>query len=99
MLTIKSDDVIGRAKTYDAILKGHENVKPSMPESFRVLQKELQSLAIDVRLLDEKGSEVDLKALAEEYTREEKRLSDEIRRRTQETQVVINENAAADEED
>ncbi len=55
MLTIKSDDVVGRSKTYEAIVKGEQIKKPNVPESFRVLVKELQSLCLDVELLGENG--------------------------------------------
>ena len=55
MLTIKSDDVVGRSKTYEAIVKGEQIKKPNVPESFRVLVKELQSLCMDVELLGEGG--------------------------------------------
>jgi DNA-directed RNA polymerase subunit beta len=53
MLTVKSDDVTGRTKTYEAIVKGEEIVEPGVPESFRVLVKELQSLGLSVEVLDE----------------------------------------------
>ncbi len=56
MLTIKSDDVVGRSKTYEAIVKGEPIKKPNVPESFRVLIKELQSLGLDVDLLGTNGS-------------------------------------------
>ena len=55
MLTIKSDDVMGRSKTYEAIVKGEPIKKPNVPESFRVLVKELQSLCLDVELLGQDG--------------------------------------------
>ena len=61
ILTMKSDDVVGRVKTYEAIIKGENIPKPSIPESFKVLIKELQSLAMDVRVLRDDGSEVELK--------------------------------------
>ncbi|MBM6831910.1 DNA-directed RNA polymerase subunit beta [Faecalicoccus acidiformans] len=60
ILTIKSDDIQGRIKTYEAIIKGKDIPEPGVPESFRVLVHELQGLAIDVRLLDENNQEVDL---------------------------------------
>ena len=53
--------MVGRVKTYEAIFKGQDIPKPGIPESFRVLIKEMQSLALDVRVLDENGEEVDLK--------------------------------------
>ncbi len=61
ILTVKSDDIVGRTKTYEAIIKGKDIPDPGIPESFRVLKHELQALAIDVKLLDEEGQEVDLK--------------------------------------
>ena len=61
ILTVKSDDVVGRVKTYEAIVKGQDIPKAGIPESFRVLVKELQSLALDVRVLDGAGEEIDLK--------------------------------------
>ncbi len=65
ILTVKSDDVVGRVKTYEAIIKGENIPEPGIPESFKVLLKELQALALDVRLLDEDGSEVHLKETSE----------------------------------
>ncbi len=61
ILTIKSDDVVGRVKTYEAIVKGENVPKPGVPESFKVLIKELQSLCLDVKVLDEHDEEIDLK--------------------------------------
>ena len=61
ILTVKSDDVVGRVKTFEAIVKGKNVPKPGIPESFKVLIKELQSLALDVRVLDNEGNEIDLK--------------------------------------
>ncbi len=61
ILTVKSDDVTGRVKTYEAIVKGHNVPKPGVPESFKVLVKELQSLCLDIKVLDEKGEEIELK--------------------------------------
>ena len=62
ILTVKSDDVTGRVRTYEAIVKGHNIPKPGVPESFKVLVKELQSLCLDVRILDENGMKVELKS-------------------------------------
>jgi DNA-directed RNA polymerase subunit beta len=61
ILTVKSDDVTGRVKTYEAIVKGHNVPKPGVPESFKVLVKELQSLCLDIRVLDKNGDEIELK--------------------------------------
>ena len=60
ILTVKSDDVVGRVKTYEAIIKGDNIPEPGIPESFKVLLKELQSLGLDVGVLDENGEEVEL---------------------------------------
>ena len=61
ILTVKSDDVVGRVKTYESIVKGQNIPKPGIPESFKVLIKELQSLALDVKVLDKDGEEIDLR--------------------------------------
>ena len=61
ILTVKSDDVTGRVKTYEAIVKGHNVPNPGVPESFKVLVKELQSLCLEVRVLDENGDEIILR--------------------------------------
>jgi DNA-directed RNA polymerase subunit beta len=61
ILTVKSDDIVGRVKTYESIIKGQNVPKPGIPESFKVLIKELQSLCLDVRVLDKDGAEIDLK--------------------------------------
>lgn len=69
ILTVKSDDVTGRVKTYEAIVKGENIPEPGTPESFKVLVKELQSLALDVELLDNEGSVIELKENVEEQDR------------------------------
>ena len=66
MLTVKSDDVIGRVKTYEAIIRGENIPTPGIPESFKVLIKELQSLALKVQIYDEKGNEIQLKEIEED---------------------------------
>jgi len=66
ILTVKSDDTVGRVKTYEAIVKGQNVPKPGIPESFKVLIKELQSLCLDVKVLDELGEEIDLKQTFED---------------------------------
>ena len=65
MMTTKSDDVIGRVKTYEALVKGAKAPKPGIPESFRVLLKELQALALDVNVINDEGQNIDLKQLEE----------------------------------
>ena len=61
ILTVKSDDVTGRVKTYEAIVKGHNVPRPGVPESFKVLVKELQSLCLDIKVLNAAGEEIELK--------------------------------------
>ena len=61
ILTVKSDDVTGRVKTYEAIVKGHNVPKPGIPESFKVLVKELQALCLDIKVLDAQGEEIELR--------------------------------------
>lgn len=80
ILTVKSDDITGRTKTYEAIIKGKDIPEPGMPESFRVLKHELQALAIDVKMLDEEGNEVDMKKIED----------------VEETEVAIVEKVVAD---
>ena len=66
ILTVKSDDINGRRKAYEAIIKGQNIPTPGVPESFKVLIKELQSLALDVRVLDKNGEEVQLSTLCQD---------------------------------
>lgn len=66
MLTVKSDDVVGRVKTFEAIVKGEPISEPGIPESFKVLVKELQALALDVRILTENDEEIDLPELSQD---------------------------------
>ena len=61
ILTVKSDDIVGRVKTYEAIVKGENIPEPGVPESFKVLLKELQSLALDIRVLRDDNTEVEIK--------------------------------------
>ena len=78
MLTIKSDDMVGRNKTYEAILKGNKIPKPNMPESTRVLIKELQGLAINVTLLDDRHQEINMNTLSEDAERDSRRIHHDI---------------------
>ena len=66
ILTVKSDDTIGRVKTYEAIVKGQNIPTPGVPEAFKVLVKELQSLALDIRVLGEDGEEIELASIGDE---------------------------------
>lgn len=74
ILTVKSDDIAGRTKTYEAIVKGKDMPEAGIPESFRVLVHELQALAIDVRMMDDAGNEMDLKQMEQEELKEETTL-------------------------
>ena len=76
ILTVKSDDVIGRVKTYEAIIKGENIPTPGIPESFKVLLKEFQSLGLDVRVVKEDMTEVDLGETIESYDENVKRMID-----------------------
>lgn len=95
ILTYKSDDIVGRTKTYESIIKGRELPDPGIPESFRVLKHELQALAIDVKMLDEMGNEVDLmKGNGEEVLSTPTRLDEEEKVETvvaveEESEVVV----------
>jgi DNA-directed RNA polymerase subunit beta len=73
LLTVKSDDVVGRVKTYEAIVKGENVMEPGVPESFKVLIKELQSLALDVKVLTENREEVEIKTPEDEMGETERR--------------------------
>ena len=78
ILTVKSDDVIGRVKAYEAIVKGHNIPTPGVPESFKVLLRELKSLALDIRVLDADGNEVKIKDSSAEETDKIKRVAPTI---------------------
>ena len=71
MLTVKSDDVVGRVKTYEAIVKGEDVIQPGIPESFHVLLKELQSLGLSVELLHETPDDLELPDMDDEYPSEQ----------------------------
>jgi DNA-directed RNA polymerase subunit beta len=66
ILTVKSDDITGRRRAYEAIIKGQNIPTPGVPESFKVLVKELQALALDIRVLDKDGNEIQLSTLCNE---------------------------------
>lgn len=72
ILTYKSDDTVGRVKTYEAIVKGENIPKPGVPESFRVLMKELQSLGLDVKVMDEHDNEIEMRDLEDEEMMDKK---------------------------
>ena len=79
LLTIKSDDRVGRNKTYEAIIKGYPIPRPGIPEAFKVLTKELQALGMDVKLLDNDNNKIDMDALAKEIQIEERKFNSTIR--------------------
>jgi DNA-directed RNA polymerase subunit beta len=66
ILTVKSDDVVGRVKTYESIVKGENVPEPGIPESFKVLMKELQSLSLDVKVFSEERQEIEIKESVED---------------------------------
>ncbi|MBN8237436.1 DNA-directed RNA polymerase subunit beta [Halobacillus kuroshimensis] len=75
ILTVKSDDVVGRVKTYEAIVKGDNVPEPGVPESFKVLIKELQSLGMDVKILSGDEEEIEMRDIEEEQTKESENLN------------------------
>ncbi len=85
ILTIKSDDRVGRRKTYEAIIKGQDIPEPGIPEAFNVLVKELSALCMDVKLIDKDGKTIDTDALAREAQKEERKINSAIRNLTGET--------------
>lgn len=91
ILTIKSDDRVGRRKTYESIIKGMQIPKPGIPEAFKVMVKELQSLAMDVRLLDSDGQRIDMDALAKDAVKEERKIDSSLRSMTDQSIVDTEE--------
>lgn len=78
ILTVKSDDVVGRVQTYEAIVKGDNVPEPGVPESFKVLIKELQSLGMDVKIMTSDKEEIDLRELDEDETQAASKLNLEV---------------------
>lgn len=78
ILTVKSDDVVGRVKTYESIVKGENVPEPGVPESFKVLIKELQSLGMDVKILSEDEQEIEMKELDEDEEQTSEKLGFEL---------------------
>ena len=113
ILTVKSDDVVGRVKTYEAIIKGENIPEPGIPESFKVLLKELQSLALDVKVLDNEGDEIklldnseyevtDFKQALEEggrYKRNDRNSESDYRGRSGMSVGTLNEEGGVDTEE
>ena len=79
IITVKSDDRVGRRKTYEAIIKGQTLPKAGIPEAFKVLVKELQALSVNVQLLDNDGNQIDMDALAKESDKEERKINSSLR--------------------
>jgi DNA-directed RNA polymerase subunit beta len=80
LLTIKSDDVLGRVKVYEAIVKGDNIPEPGVPESFKVLMKEMQALCINVEVLADDGTEIEIRDLDEDVFRAAEELGIDISR-------------------
>jgi DNA-directed RNA polymerase subunit beta len=100
ILTVKSDDVVGRVKTYEAIVKGENVPEPGVPESFKVLIKELQSLGLDVKVLSEDDREIEIKEVEEDIAETAKELGIDIQE--EEPPVILVEeeyDADSEEED
>ena len=91
MLTVKSDDVVGRVKTYEAIVKGENIPEPGVPEGFKVLVKELEALGLDIRLYTHDDQEVELKEDIDEAS-----SFSNIENKTLEEDSVIDENELSD---
>ena len=79
IMTVKSDDMVGRAKTYEAIIKGKTLPNPSVPESFRVMTKELAGLGLDVTLYDVDGYIIDPNSTAKALEKEENEMVDDLK--------------------
>ena len=100
ILTIKSDDRVGRRKTYEAIIKGNDIPEPGIPEAFNVLVKELSALCMDIRLIDKSGHLIDTDALAKEAQKEERKINSTIRNLTgeshREEDLIVAQDEVAD---
>jgi DNA-directed RNA polymerase subunit beta len=81
LLTIKSDDVLGRVKVYEAIVKGENIPEPGIPESFKVLIKEMQSLCLNVEVLSAEGKEIEMRETDEDVFRAAEELGIDLSRR------------------
>ncbi len=80
LLTIKSDDVLGRVKVYEAIVKGENIPQPGIPESFKVLIKEMQALCLNVEVVDTEGDEIEMRELDEDIFRTAEELGIDLQR-------------------
>ncbi|MCI9247211.1 MAG: DNA-directed RNA polymerase subunit beta, partial [Clostridia bacterium] len=94
MLTVKSDDIVGRVKTYESIVKGENVPEPGVPEGFKVLIKELQSLGLDVRLLSPDNQELELKENIDEGI--DFNSIEDTKKFVEEEEAVVDENELSD---
>ena len=99
ILTVKSDDTIGRVKTYEAIVKGENIPEPGIPESFKVLLKELQSLALDIKVLDKDGEEIEIRELDDDAYANDSEFKDELVPSIAPEAIADEEEVAAEEFD
>ncbi|NLC39245.1 MAG: DNA-directed RNA polymerase subunit beta, partial [Clostridia bacterium] len=99
ILTVKSDDVVGRVKTYEAIVKGENVPEPGVPESFKVLVKELQSLGLDVKVLSEKDTEIEIKEEEDDIGETAKELGIDLEDRSPESESDVEEEEEKDDSD
>lgn len=97
ILTVKSDDVVGRVKTYEAIVKGENVPEPGVPESFKVLIKELQSLGLDVKVLSENDKEIEIREMDDDVSETAKELGIDIH--TPERPEAVSKDRNAEEEE
>ena len=91
MLTVKSDDIVGRTKTFESIIKGKPIAEPGVPESFKVLVKELQSLALDITILNEQGVEIPLTDLTKDEIDEQEHKPKEERENLKDVKLTFEE--------
>ena len=96
ILTVKSDDVVGRVKTYESIVRGDDISEPGIPASFKVLLKELQSLALDMKVLTETGEEISLKELEDDEVDDREVVTE--KEPTEEVELDMGEEADEDED-
>ena len=107
MLTVKSDDIVGRNKTYESIVKGYPIAEPGIPESFKVIIKEFQSLGLDIKILTEDNQEVSISELSNDETEttpfvikaKEENAEIELNLDEQTSTDVVSEEQATDSED
>ncbi len=98
ILTVKSDDVVGRVRTYEAIVKGENIPEPGVPESFKVLVKELQSLCLDVKVLSEEDMEIEIKDEEDDVTQTAKELGLDIKGEDENSENVEKQDESTEDE-